>query len=365
MQDDREPVFVTLPYLPDRKNLDEYIDRIYQSKRVTNNGPLVQELTKRLEQHLGVSNLLLVANGTLALQIAYKTLGITGKAITTPFTFAATASSLKWERIEPVFADIEEDTFCIDPVQVQRLALGVQGVSAIVPVHVFGNACDTEAIEKIAVRHDIKVIYDAAHAFGVRYKGKSLLAYGDASILSFHATKIFHTIEGGAIVFKQTEDYEKAKQLINFGFNSNGEIVDVGINAKMNEFEAAIGLCVLDEIEEIVESRKSVFKRYINVLNGSCRFQVWRSENSNYGYCPIVLDSEEVLYDVLEALNDICIFPRRYFYPSLSTIQDIETSRTPCEFAEMIARRILCLPIYYGLKNRDIDTVARRIMERV
>ena len=244
---------VTKPYLPSREKLDRYIDGIYERAWLTNNGELVQELTRRLEEYLGVENLLLVANGTLALQIAYRALGVTGRnepteAITTPFTFVATASSLKWEGVEPVFADIDPNTWCLDPTNIEPAI--TPRTQAIVPVHVFGNACDVDAIDAIAKKHSLKVIYDASHAFGVKYQGESLLKHGDAATLSFHATKLFHTGEGGAIVFKRKEDLERAKKMINFGITGPETVEALGINAKMNELQAAMGLCVLDEMEE-------------------------------------------------------------------------------------------------------------------
>lgn len=230
---------------------------------------LVQELTRRLEKYLGVENLLLVANGTLALQIAYRALGVTGRnepteAITTPFTFVATASSLKWEGVEPVFADIDPDTWCLDPANIEPAI--TPRTKAIVPVHVFGNACDVDAIDAIAKRHNLKIIYDASHAFGVKYQGESLLKHGDAATLSFHATKLFHTGEGGAIVFKNKKDLALAKKMINFGITGPEKIEELGINAKMSELQAAMGLCVLDEIESIFFERSKRWKKYIKDL---------------------------------------------------------------------------------------------------
>src|SRR5690606_15062004 len=240
---------VTKPYLPRRAKLNQYLDGIYERNWLTNNGPLVQELTSRLEEYLGVENLLLVSNGTLALQIAYRALGVSDatpgaqpEAITTPFTFIATASSLKWDGVEPVFVDIDPDTWCLNPDNIE--AAITKNTRAIVPVHVFGNACDVEAIDAIAKKHKLKVVYDACHAFGVRYKGESLLRWGDAATLSFHATKLCHTAEGGAIICKREEDLELAKKLIDFGIRGAETIVALGVKAKMNEIQAAMGLCV-------------------------------------------------------------------------------------------------------------------------
>ena len=256
---------VTRPHLPEKSRYLGYISRCYENGQLTNNGPLVQELKARLEDYLGVQNLLLVANGTLALQIAYKTLGVSGKAVTTPFTFVATSSSLKWEGIEPVFADINGETLNLCPEKTKGVL--DPDVTAMVPVHVYGNPCDVDAFDQIAEDHDLKVIYDAAHAFGVRLNGRSILQWGDAATLSFHATKVFHTVEGGAIVFKKREDYERACRLINFGYEE-GEIVDEGINAKMSEFHAAMGLSMLDEIETVLQKRGEVHCRYYEALRG-------------------------------------------------------------------------------------------------
>jgi dTDP-4-amino-4,6-dideoxygalactose transaminase len=262
---------VTRPYLPSRKKLDKYIDGIYERQWLTNNGPLVQELTLQLEDYLDVRNLLLVANGTLALQVAYKTLNVSDsefgtlpEAITTPFTFIATASSLKWSGVQPVFADIDPNTWCLNPANIE--AVITANTRAIVPVHVFGNTCDVAAINSIAQKHKLKIIYDASHAFGVNYKGESLLNYGDAATLSFHATKLFHTGEGGAIVFKRNEDLARAKEIINFGITGVDRVEELGVNAKMNELQAAMGLCVLDEMEKNIDARAAVWNRYEQAL---------------------------------------------------------------------------------------------------
>lgn len=340
---------VTKPYLPDRTKLNKYIDQIYDSVWLTNNGPLVQELTTRLEKYLGVSNLLLVSNGTSALQIAYKVLGVTGQAITTPFSFVATTSSLVWEGIEPVFVDIDPESLCIDPSKIED-AITAE-TTAIVPVHVFGNACEVEEIESIAKKHDLKTIYDGAHAFGVNYRGESLLSCGDATTLSFHATKLFHTIEGGAIIFKNKEDYERAKLMINFGINGSDSIAELGINAKMNEFQAAMGLCVLDEMDTILEERTNIWQHYQQSLQEHLQLIHFNPHASNnYSYFPVVFDNEEMLLKIKAALNKQGINPRRYFYPSLDTL-DYLPPHDQNIVSRDIASRILCLPIYPGLKQ--------------
>ncbi len=345
-----EVINVTKTYLPARKKLDRYIDRIYDSNWLTNNGQLVRELTARLSEYLGVENLLLVSNGTLALQIAYKALGVTKQAVTTPFTFVATASSLAWEGIEPIFADIDPKTFCIDPKEIEKAL--TPKTEAIVPVHVFGNACEIEAIEAIAQKHGLKTVYDAAHAFGVQYKDKSILNYGDASTLSFHATKIFHTIEGGAIVFKKREAFERARLMINFGIDGPDSVVALGINAKMNEFQAAMGLAVLDEIEQTQKDREAVWRRYAEHLEGRMQLQELNPEGTNnYAYFPVVFDAEKRLTRAIEELRKKNIRPRRYFYPSLDSLDFFKGGGM--NNSRSLASRILCLPLSSSLQEAD------------
>lgn len=344
---------VTKPYLPDRKKLDSYIDKIYESNWLTNNGPLVQKFEKRLSEYLGVKYILPVVNGTFALQIAYKLLDLKGEVITTPFSFIATTSSLIWEGLNPVFADIDPETFNIDPKEIEKKI--TSKTSAILPVHVFGNPCDVEEIKKIAKKHNLKVIYDAAHAFGVKKDGQSILNYGDISILSFHATKLFHSIEGGALVFKDETLYEKAKLMINFGFE-NGEIRELGINAKMNEFQAAMGLSVLDDADKILENRKEIFNYYYENLKNIVQFQKFDPESYNYSYVPVLFKSEKELLKVQKELNNQNIFPRRYFHPSLNNVEFIQKEQS-CLFSEDVSRRVLCLSVYYGIDEVCISKI--------
>ena len=342
---------VTKTYLPSIEKYKKYIDKIYAGGWVTNNGPLVRELEERLAEYLGVRNIVLVSNGTAALEIAYRTLGIEGFAITTPFSFVATTSSLVTNGILPIFADIDPETLNLDPKNIE--ALITPHTYAIVPVHVFGNACEVEEIDAIAKRHDLKVIYDASHAFGIQYRGESLLNHGDISTLSFHATKLFHTIEGGALIINDDKLVEKARYLINFGIENPESIPELGTNAKMNEFEAAMGLCMLDEMEEVFEKRREVYERYERELEGWVGFQKHNPDATrNYGYFPIVLKSEEETLNLQKALNEKRIFPRRYFYPSLDTLGYIE----PKQYAPVsrdISSRILALPMYPELKESE------------
>ena len=357
---------VTKPYLPSREKLDKYIDGIYEREWLTNNGPLVQELTQRLEAYLGVRNLLLVANGTLALQVAYKALNVSdsafgtqNEAITTPFTFMATASSLKWDGVQPVFADIDPDTWCLNPANIQ--AAVTVNTRAIVPVHVFGNSCDVEAIDAIARNQNLKIIYDASHAFGVKYKGESLLNYGDAATLSFHATKLFHTVEGGAVVFKRKKDIARAKEMINFGITDVGSIEELGINAKMNELQAAMGLCVLDEMEENLEARANVWHCYERAFSKILQLQVKPEElDYNYAYFPVVFKSEDQVVQVLEILKENGVFARRYFYPSLESLEFLD-SKVEQPISNNIARRILCLPIFDKFSQAEQQKVINLI----
>jgi dTDP-4-amino-4,6-dideoxygalactose transaminase len=354
---------VTKTYLPDKEKYKKYIDEIYENCWLTNNGPLVQRLEKRLAEYLGVKNIILVSNGTVALEIAYRTLGLKGFVITTPFSFVATTSSLITNQLLPIFADIDEKTLNLNPKNIEKLIS--PNTSAILPVHVFGNACEVEEIEKIANKHNLKVIYDAAHAFDVKYKNESVLNYGDISTLSFHATKLFHSIEGGALIINDDELVQKARYLINFGIKNTEEIPHLGTNAKMNEFEAAMGLCVLDDIEEIKEKRKDILENYRKELNDLVQFQE-QNENAteNYSYFPVVFKTEEQLLKVQKALNQKNIFPRRYFYPSLDTLEYIEPKQE-CKISRDISKRILCLPIYAELEKNIQDTIIKTIKENL
>jgi dTDP-4-amino-4,6-dideoxygalactose transaminase len=343
---------VTKTYLPDKEKYKKYVDQIYENGWVTNNGPMVKLLEQRLAEYLQVKNIVLVSNGTIALEIAYRTLGIKGDVITTPFSFVATTSSLVTNGLNPIFTDIDGRSLNINPDAIENKI--TKTTSAILPVHVFGNACEVEKIDVIAKKNNLKIIYDAAHAFNVKYKGRSILDYGDISTLSFHATKIFHSIEGGALIINDDNLVEKARFLINFGIKNKEEIPELGTNAKMNEFSAAMGLCVLDDLEELCTKRKSVYELYKKELLDFVKLQQEnRDSTQNYSYFPIILESEEQLKKVEKALNLKEISPRRYFYPSLDTLEYIEPKQY-CENSRDISRRILCLPMYSTL---DISVV--------
>lgn len=349
---------VTRPYLPSKEKFKKYIDRIYEQQWLTNNGPLVQELELRLEKYLGVKHVIAVANGSLALQVAYKALDLKGEVITTPFSFAATSSTLVWEGLTPVFCDIEPDTYNIDPKLIKLLV--TPNTSAILPVHVFGNPCNVESISLIAREKKLNVIYDAAHAFDVLYKGESILNYGDVSTVSFHATKLFHSIEGGAIITKSDELAEKVRKLINFGIVDVDNIHPMGTNAKMNEFEAAMGLCVLDDIESIKSERKEYEDLYQSLLGGFCKTQSKSKDSiTNSAYFPVVFESEELATRLKSLLENNGIFSRRYFYPSLDEVYNVSN----CENSRILSRRILCLPIYNGLGRDNVIRISNIIIE--
>ena len=354
---------VTKSHLPAKTKYDQYIQKIYESGWLTNNGQCVRELTKKLETYLGVKNLLLVTNATIGLQVAYRALGLSGEVITTPFSFVATTSSLVWEKLIPRFADINPMSFCLHPDNIEPLI--TQKTSAILPVHVYGNVCEVEKIRDIAHKNKLKVIYDAAHAFGVKYKGKSVLNYGDISILSFHATKLFHTVEGGALIIQDDQAFKKAQELVNFGFEvGTGEITSLGINAKMSEFHAAMGLCVLEDMATILKERERAGMCYRKYLPKNIKtLKINANADSNYAYFPIVLESEAVLLLIIAALKEQSIIPRRYFYPSLNTLPYLDYVSMPV--SEDIAKRALCLPLYPELSTENITQICNIIKQVV
>ena len=350
---------VTKAYLPDKKKFTAYVDQIYETAWLTNNGSLLKTLEQRLREYLGVKHLILVANGSLALHLAYKALELKGDVITSPFSFVATTSTLVWEGLKPIFADINAKTFNLDPVNIEPLI--TERSSAIIPVHVFGNPCEVEEIQAIADKHKLKVIYDASHAFGVNYNGQSVLNDGDISTISFHATKLFHTIEGGAIITDDDEIAKKVRLLINFGITGLTTIESVGTNAKMNEFQAAMGLCVLDDIEKINTERSVIWERYKRDLSSYVEFQTWNKESTNNcAYAPILMKSEDEVIKLMENLKDKEIFPRRYFYPSLDTLNYLDSTQIS-KISRDVSSRILCLPIYPGLTNEQINLVTKVI----
>lgn len=352
---------IVKPYLPSIDDYQQSISGIFTRNYLTNNGPLLQQLEQRLTDYLGVEHLLLVANGTLALQIAYAALNVKGKVLTTPFSFAATASSLCWQNIEPIFIDVNKQSFNFDVNNASTEQ--AKSASAILPVHVFGNPCDIEAIDTLAKNHNLTVIYDAAHAFATQIDGESVLKNGDAATLSLHATKLFHCVEGGAIIFKDKSAYEKAKKLINFGFDENNIPEYVGINAKMSEFHAAMGLAVLDDIEKIMTQRKLLVNQYKKNLSdvSQISFQQWHCNSECIGaYMPILLENEKQVLHMINLLAEQGVQTRRYFYPSLSQIS-IYCGDDNTPNSNEISARVLCLPLYSDLMLNDVDEICRCI----
>jgi dTDP-4-amino-4,6-dideoxygalactose transaminase len=350
-----EAVNVTKSFLPPIDEYKAYIDKIWSSGQLTNGGSFIREFEEAASKYLAADDFHLVTNGTIALQIALRALDITeGEIITTPFSYVATTSAILWERCQPVFVDIDPNTLCIDPEKIE--AAINENTKAIMPVHVFGNPCDIEAIDAIAKKHNLKVIYDAAHAFGVEYKGKSLLNFGDISICSFHATKLFHTIEGGCLIARNKAVSDKIELIKRFGHEKDDHFM-LGINAKASEFQAAMGLCNLKYVANIITERKRLSELYDKLLDGSLGASaVDKSVKYNYAYYPVILDDEEQLHNTMKELESINIFPRRYFYPSLNTLPYIRDPQA-CPVSEDIASRIICLPLYVGLEEETITKI--------
>jgi len=340
--------YVTKIYMPDKEKFKAYIDGIYESGWLTNNGPLVQELEKKLEAYLGVKNLLCISSGTDALQFAYRVLELEGEVITTPFSFVSTTSAIAAERLVPVFADIDMETYNIDPANIENEI--TQKTSAIAPCHVFGNACEIDKIDAIAKKYNLKVIYDASHAFDVQYKGKHILNYGDMSVISFHATKMFHTIEGAAIVIKDDALYEKAKIVRNYGIDAPDSVAMLGINAKINEVEAAMGLCMLEEEDIIQKERKNSHEFYTQQLGEYIQLQKKNPDaTQSYSYFPVVFRSEDEMSNVRVALLEKDIAARQYFKPSLDTLPYVKPRKLMTKSRD-IASRILVIPMHSGVE---------------
>lgn len=354
-----ERINVTKTFTPNLEEYQKYLKKIWETGYLTNQGPLLLEFQEKVEEYLGVRNFHFVTNGTLALQVAIKALGIKGgEVITTPFSYVATTSAILSEHCTPVYVDIESDTYNINASKIE--AAITKETKAILAVHVFGNPCDIEAIEEIAKKHKLKVIYDAAHAFGVDYRGRSIFSYGDISIASFHATKLFHTIEGGGVFVNNDSVSDKVELIKRFGHNGDEHFI-LGINAKASEFQAAMGLCNLNYVTQNIGARKELSQLYSRQLKGVLKLQkIAKDTKYNYAYYPVVFKNEYDLRDTLKVLNDRNIFPRRYFYPSLNQLPYIENAER-CLVSEDIARRIACLPLYADLADQDVLTVCKLI----
>jgi dTDP-4-amino-4,6-dideoxygalactose transaminase len=365
-----DPVFVTQPTMPALDDYQECLKTIWQNRWLTNDGQFHQEFERRLKEYLGVEHLNLFVNGTIALLVALQALRInSGEVITTPFTFAATPHVLYWNNIKPVFCDIEDKTFNIDPSKLEDLIR--PDTKAILAVHVYGNPCDVEAIQAIADRHGLQVIYDAAHAFGVEVGGESLMNYGDISAMSFHATKLFSSIEGGALVSNTQRQRTRIDYLKNFGIADEETVIGPGINGKMNEFQASYGLLELDLVEKEISDRRQLVELYrdrLSGISGVSYLDDIEGVRHNYAYFPILIDEDafgvnrDRLYDILSECN---IFPRKYFYPLCSTYPCYsgQPSSNPenLPVATRVSHQVLCLPLYGQLEKKIVETVCNII----
>lgn len=352
---------VTKPFLPPQEEYLRYLDGVWKRQWLTNMGPLASELEMHLKDFLNVNHLLFVTNGTIALQMAIKALDLKGEIITTPFSFVATTSSIVWENCTPVFVDIDVNSLNIDPNKIEEAI--TSETSAILATHVYGNPCDVLAIEKLAKKHNLKVIYDGAHAFGVKVHGKSIFDYGDITTCSLHATKLYHSIEGGLIFARDSSLIKKLAYIRNFGFDGPEAFAGLGINGKNSEFHAAMGLANLAHIDSIHEKRKALTERYdYGLRNLHAASPAWHPNGTlNYSYYPLVFDSEDLMLKCMKNLSLNEVFGRRYFYPSLATtLPYLE----PKEFAitDSVSKRVLCLPLYYDLSFEEVDLICRLIL---
>lgn len=354
-------IYVTQPTLAPLNEVTEIMQKIWDSGIMTHNGPLVQQFEKEAQAFLGCSNLVACTNGTIALQMAIRALGLKGEIITTPFTFIATISSIMWEHCTPVFVDIDPETLNIDPEKIEEKI--TCHTVAIMPVHVFGNACEIDKINEIAKVRNLKVIYDAAHAVGVKYKGKCILDYGDISATSFHATKMLNTAEGGGVVTSNKELDEKLRRIRFFGFENHADIVEDGFNGKMTEVHAALGLANLKYLQNALDDRKKKYNIYKTELSRKASLSFQKiTYDCNYSYFPLIFDSEKSLLATVASLNAEGIFPRRYFYPSVNTFNKL-VPYVKMPISEDIASRILCLPLYYTLSEQDMERIVKIIVQ--
>jgi dTDP-4-amino-4,6-dideoxygalactose transaminase len=356
-------IHVTRTYLPDQDEYLSILKRAWDKRWITNNGELLQELELKLKSYLGLDHLMFCTNGTIVLQMALKAMGKTGEVITTPFSYVATTNAILWEQNEPVFVDIHPSDFNIDASKIEQAI--TEKTVAILVTHVYGNPCDVLQIEQIAKRYNLLVIYDGAHAFGVTYQGKSLFSFGDMVTCSFHATKLFHTVEGGALVVNNQEFREKTYLYRQFG-HIYDDYYSEGINGKNSEFHAAMGLAILPKMTEILAARKEIFAWYEAGLKG---LNISKPEPRagtviNYSYYPVLFESEEVLLSVIDALKRQEIFGRRYFYPSLNTLPFLKTHQD-CPVSEDISSRVYCLPLYPGLMRSEIDLICSVIQQTI
>lgn len=357
----KKPIYVTMPTLAPLSEVNQYLQRVWDTGVMTHNGPILQEFEKKVAEWHGLQYHTVVVNGTVALQLAIRALELKGEIITSPFSFIATTSAIMYEGCTPIYADIDPKTLNIDPVKIEERI--TPNTVAIMPVHVFGNPCDIEAINAIAKKHNLKVIYDACHALGVKYKDKSVFEYGDISVTSYHATKMLNSGEGGGCFTTNKDLDAKMKRIRFFGFSEDkSNVVEVGCNLKMTEVHASVGLVNLNYLDKALTDRKDKYSLYKSLLSACSKIKFQEiNEDCNYSYFPIILDSECTLLKVEKALNEEGIYPRRYFYPSLNTFSDI----VPYEampISEDVSSRILCLPIYYDLCQEDVKRISHIVL---
>jgi dTDP-4-amino-4,6-dideoxygalactose transaminase len=348
---------VTQTYLPPFEEYIAILKRAWDKKWITNNGILVQELEQKLKDYHNVKNLLFCSNGTIVLQMALKALEITKEVITTPFSYVATTNALLWEGCTPVFVDIDPDTFCIDADKIE--AAITEDTQAILATHVYGFPCDVEKIQEVANRHGLKIIYDAAHAFGCTYKGRSLLDFGDISTCSFHATKIFHSVEGGCIISNDAVIDNSLNLIRSFGHREDNYF-SVGINGKNSEFHAAMGLAILPKLEEIISERQKVFEMYDALLPPGLQKpnNVIDEFVYNFSYYPVIFKNELQLQQVRKKLEENGVNTRRYFYPSLNLLPQLgAVKKMSCPVSEDLSLRVLCLPMYVGLPQQEVERI--------
>lgn len=352
---------VTKTYLPDFEKYTTLIKKIYATGWVTNNGALVRELEENLKKYLDVKHLFFCSNGTITLQIALKALNITKEIITTPFSYVATLNAILWENCTPIFADINAKDFCIDATQIENLI--TPNTQAILATHVYGLPCNIEAIDAISKKYNIPIIYDAAHAFGTLYNNQSLLSYGDIASCSFHATKVFHSIEGGCLITNNDALANKIYLMRQFG-HINDDYFIAGINAKNSEFHAAMGICVLNDLEKIIHKRAVLTTLYSNILKNTSLqiLQYPISIKPNYGYYPVVFKNEPQLLQVRKKLEGKGIYTRRYFHPSLNTLPFVHNLQH-CPVSEDLASRVFCLPLFYELTENEVYMICNSIIE--
>jgi dTDP-4-amino-4,6-dideoxygalactose transaminase len=354
---------VTKTFLPSLEDYQAMLQQIWKSGWLTNNGQFENDLAVKLGQYLGVPHIELVANGTLALQLAIKALDLNGEIITTPFSYVATATAIVWEGCTPIFVDIDKNTFCIDPNLIESAV--TEKTSAILATHVYGYPCEVEKIAEIAKKHNLKVIYDASHCFGIKLEGRSLLIHGDISTLSFHATKLFHTAEGGAVVCRDANVSSHVFLMKRFGHLGEDYYQEIGINAKMSELHAAMGLCILPQIDQIIDKRRQIVTWYDELIRDSKlqHPEVPQGVEYNYNYYPVLFPSYDEMMQARKDLMDQDIIPRRYFYPSLNTLPYLQQAgHKACPVSENVAMRVLCLPLYYELEKEEIIKISEIIL---